>query len=76
MNHQGSIKGRRHSVKRLKGTTLEMDLDFVHKKRTQGGNVILAKGRLNWGKSNELLFSSVGGRYQNHLLMPGNQTPI
>ena len=37
MNHQGSIRGRRHSVKRLKGTTLEMDLDFVHKKKDSGG---------------------------------------
>ena len=37
MIHQGSIKGRRHSVKRLKGTTIEMDLDFVHKKKDSGG---------------------------------------
>ena len=43
MNHQGSIKERRHSVKRLKTIPIGLDLDFVHKKRTQGENVILAK---------------------------------
>ena len=37
MIHQGSIKGRRHSIKRLKGNTIRLNLDFVHKKDS-GGN--------------------------------------